>query len=502
MHRELAGVLALTALGCAPPDIAPCGTIELIDTVNIQFIDRVDLLFVIDDSVSMQSERVHLVTEIPRLVNVLASGDRDGDGVRDFEPAESLHVGIVTTDVGGGTSGLAHCGMGTHGVLDRRSSTAAGCGAPPSSGIFDFRSERDDSVAFASDVGCTASAPLDGCGVEQPLEAALRALSLSAPTTWTRAGYEPPTFGDGSLGNGDGANAGFLRPDSMLAIVVITNEDDCSVSDIDGELAGLSASEEDPACGGAGLLPLERFVEGLVGLRSQASLLSFAVVGGVPISLIEAGANYDAILDDEVMQPMLDPSRPGHLLASCTSESGREATPPLRLVQVAEALDRLGSRTTVQSVCAEPLTRVADPLIEALAPTLVARNCLPRPLSPDDDGRVACEVDVMLAPPTSDGRITHCIEIEGATRLTDIGTSWSSPSADREVCRVPQLSRAEVAAEQVGWFYDDGDPRLGDASGLSEGCGQNIDVSRLELNGAELRVRCRAHSGDLPFCDE
>ena len=78
-------------------------------------VDQVDVLFVIDNSGSMSEEQVKLSKELPRLVRVLASGDLDGvpnaDGQPDFQPVASLHLGVVSSDLGvNGQGGVNGCG--------------------------------------------------------------------------------------------------------------------------------------------------------------------------------------------------------------------------------------------------------------------------------------------------------------------------------------------------------------------------------------------------------
>lgn len=499
------GVTLLLFAGCAADHagIARCGTVEADLAERITFIDRVDLLFVIDDSPSMAAERASLVNEIPRIVHVLASGDRDRDGEPDFIPVESIHVAAVTTDLGA-PADAASCeaGIGDDGLLIRASVGTVGCDAEHDSGIFDFTSATDDPIEFATQIGCTAFARTDGCGVEQPLEATLRALSLRAPTSWTHAGYEPPIFGDGSSGHGDGANAGFLRPDSLLTVVVLTDEDDCSVADVGAELSSVDPTEGDPSCTGAGgLLPVERFVRGLVGLRAHEQLVTFTVVGGVPQALVDEGASYDAILAAPEMQPTADPARPGHLLPSCTNAHGAEATPSPRLVRVAAGLEELGASTSVISICGDSFLSVADPII-ARARQRPSGICLERALAVDEEGRADARVDVILAPTESGDAVTRCADIEGTTRLPDVLENWRGSPVLREVCRLPVLTRAEATTGRRGWFYDDGDPRLGEASMLPSGCPRLINVSRVVFNGSAVRISYPAVSGDLPYCEE
>ena len=175
----------------------------------------VDLLFVVDDSSSMEPKQWSLRQRFGRLIDRLRA--EGGDGY-------DLHVGVTTTDVG--TPGY-DCGHARGGVLTRKGAIAAdACGelsatapyltyqsstgatnAPSGAGIVD---------AF----GCLAAAGSLGCGYEMPLEAAYRVLATD--------------------------DTGFVRPDATLVLVLVTDEDDCSVDD---PASALFASVSDAVLG-------------------------------------------------------------------------------------------------------------------------------------------------------------------------------------------------------------------------------------------------------------
>ena len=69
--------------------------------------DRVDLLFVIDNSRSMKAEQAKLRYALPRMLRILLSGDlhpEDSGGEpengKDFPAVESLHLAVVSTYMG------------------------------------------------------------------------------------------------------------------------------------------------------------------------------------------------------------------------------------------------------------------------------------------------------------------------------------------------------------------------------------------------------------------
>jgi hypothetical protein len=65
----------------------------------------VDLLFVIDNSGSMAEEQQKLARRLPDLLGVLATGNHSGKRSvagepTDFDPAQTIHVGVISTDLG------------------------------------------------------------------------------------------------------------------------------------------------------------------------------------------------------------------------------------------------------------------------------------------------------------------------------------------------------------------------------------------------------------------
>ena len=81
---------------------------------------EVDLLLVIDNTEGMEGPQNQLVAELPTLVHLLTSSDRDGDGVRELPRANSLHLGVITSDMGSGQQlGVPTCapGLGDDGFL-------------------------------------------------------------------------------------------------------------------------------------------------------------------------------------------------------------------------------------------------------------------------------------------------------------------------------------------------------------------------------------------------
>ena len=153
----------------------------------------VDLLFIIDNSLSMQEEQDSLVASFPGFIG----------GIEELlGPTTSYHVGVITTDR------YAHNDDDCRqiGALTTRTgglmSSDRACGPFAAGGGY-MTAEDDLSTAFA----CAAHVGIDGAWDERPMDALRHTLS-----------GDPPQIA--------ACNAGFLRDEALLVIVLITDEDD------------------------------------------------------------------------------------------------------------------------------------------------------------------------------------------------------------------------------------------------------------------------------------
>jgi hypothetical protein len=235
-------------------------------------IDKVDLLFVVDNSISMADKQIALSKRIPELMRYLTQ-----IGVSPITGGApkivDLHVGTITTSLGSqGTSACdpsltnAHNDDRAH-LLPRKDDPAPATGYVWKGGATEptpvaspkvaagapirwvLDPAADPSAQFKGETAlpdleaaatCTVlSAKDDGCGYEMPLEAMYRFLVDPAPpkTLATTCSFGPS--GD-ACGTNDivasgvddellAQRAAFLRPDSLLAIVLITDENDASL---------------------------------------------------------------------------------------------------------------------------------------------------------------------------------------------------------------------------------------------------------------------------------
>jgi hypothetical protein len=385
--------LACVLAGCSPtpiriddPDGSPApwdAGVVVVPPGTCREATGIDLLIVIDNSRSMTEEQASLARQLPRFVGLLLEPpDADRDGEPDWLPIPDLHVGVVTTDMGSGGNPIPTCGdadFGDDGVLRTRGrADVPGCMATYPSFLTHVAGSRPPE-ALAFDVSCITRAGTGGCGFEHPLEATLKALSPAEPTAYTGPSYVPPRFFRDTLGHGLGANAGFVRDDTLLAVVIVTDEEDCSAADPDLFRAdsplyvGTDLNLRCFSFGAQALHPIRRYVDGLSALRAgRPDLLAFGLIVGVPVDLAvpnPTALDFERILADERMQERFDPDMPGRLTPSCDVTGRGLAFPPRRLVQVAQGLGP--ERASVQSICQEDFSEAA----RALARLFGRRAC-------------------------------------------------------------------------------------------------------------------------------
>lgn len=386
------GACAERPLGAVRPEVQHGFEMNIVQPGEV----AVDLLVVIDNSQSMHDEQVNLANNFEHLVRSLTSpADEDGDGEPDHAPVTDLHVGIVSTDVGAlGAPDVSSCsGAGDDGILVSapRTSDVAGCAAqypaflsydPDGTGQDVLRTPEELDHAFQ----CLAMLGIDGCGYEQQLESMARALDA----------------------RGEGPNRGFLRDDSILAIVLLTDEEDCSVRPDDPSSIDLFANRAfgtpNLRCfrhGAPYLTPVDAFVDRLVALRAdQPGKLVFAGIVGIPLQTSCGLTDMDetdfaCVLAEPDMQQVEDSAGDG-LEPACRVEGLAEADPARRIVEAIAGVDRAGGSGIVRSICEADF----GPAMEAIS-RLIQRQfdgaCLARPLTRDDDGQVDCRVVETLA---------------------------------------------------------------------------------------------------------
>ncbi|HEY2735400.1 MAG TPA: hypothetical protein VGI70_15490, partial [Polyangiales bacterium] len=88
----------------------PCLVSGVTDEVQVNNLDKVDLLFMVDNSGSMKDKQLSLREQFPKLIKTLATGIRSTDTTVSFTPVKDLHLGVVTSDMGvPGIAGIPGC---------------------------------------------------------------------------------------------------------------------------------------------------------------------------------------------------------------------------------------------------------------------------------------------------------------------------------------------------------------------------------------------------------
>ena len=228
-----------------------------IDIGAQQTSDKLDVLFVVDNSVSMADKQNILRSSLPNFVNRLVNPlcvDAQGKatanqpssgtaactlGKRELTPVSDLHLGVITTSIGAHGGSVCATPTSANDHLDDQAellpSHRDNLASYQGSGYLSFDTTGQTGVTDVGSVitdlqAMVAAAAETGCGYEAPLEAMYRFL----------VDPEPPVSVDlvGQTSTPTGINStlltqrnAFLRPDSAVAVVILSDESDCSIMD-------------------------------------------------------------------------------------------------------------------------------------------------------------------------------------------------------------------------------------------------------------------------------
>ncbi|MCB9555682.1 MAG: hypothetical protein H6707_06225 [Deltaproteobacteria bacterium] len=359
----------------------------------------VDLLFVIDNSFSMGREQGNLKNNFPKLIDALrseslgpskeclATGNPDqccNKGNVSGCAIPNVHIGVVSTDLGVGPyTQIENCGRpgGDGGILQNKP-REPGCTGPKDAfvkyieGVTNVpNADANKPIdAVKSAFQCIARLGTNGCGFEHTLESARLALTK-------------------------GKNPGFVRDEALLAIVFITDEDDCSASDPQlfnpqqsllqtlGPLTSFRCFEFGVTCdinNRNQIGPRKNCVptpEGKSSLHAIESYVSFfkslkTRPGRVLISAI-TGPTDSVQVNIEDSNPTLVPS--------CRSADS-EAAPAIRIKALSDAF---APDSTFSTICTDDF----GPALAALGRKIVGKlggQCIQQPLLTQKGG-VACQ---------------------------------------------------------------------------------------------------------------
>jgi hypothetical protein len=213
---------------------------------------KVDLVLVVDNSISMGDKQALLAKSVPALVERLVdpwcvgpSGATPplGDGscpsgtAREHAAVRDLHVGVLSSSLGAhGGQVCAEAEDDDHAHLIGKA--RAGLASWNGSGYLKWDPEGEaqppgtsDANVLAQDLEAMVFAAGDkGCGYEAPLESLYRFLVDPAPplTVSVVAGQTVMQGVDQDVLD---QRAAFLRPDSAVMAIIISDENDCSIKD-------------------------------------------------------------------------------------------------------------------------------------------------------------------------------------------------------------------------------------------------------------------------------
>ncbi|MFN0248244.1 MAG: vWA domain-containing protein [Kofleriaceae bacterium] len=358
----------------------------------------IDILFVIDNSKSMEDKQENLVANFPDFINVLQT-------IPGGLP--NVHIGVVTTDMGAKATrdptpatGVSGCtGSGEDGRLRTHPSISGSfiSDIDPGTGVRSKNYSGDLATVFRqlAKVGDT------GCGFEQHLESMKRALT-------------------------NPANNGFVRRDAYLAVIFIADEDDCSMARtamLGPESAALgtlqsfrctrfgvtcdqngSTTDAMKQVGSKGqchpndsspyLETVQSYVDFLKGLKADPKLL---IVAGVLGTTEPFQVELRAPLGQTAVEPALAHS------CSYTGSRGLEvADPPIRLKYF---LDQFPDRSTFTTICQRNLADALEK-IAGLLRIIIGDPCmqgLPADVDPQTPGpQYDCVVSDLQKPGTAE----------------------------------------------------------------------------------------------------
>lgn len=402
---------------------------------------NVDLLLVVDDSQSMADEQINLAAQIPLLVRDLTTPpDRDGNGAPDWGAADRVRIAVVNTDLG--TSGApppAGLGSNCAGYGEQgRWQGSAECGATPGLQVF---AQGEDAEAYADRIGCLVeSLGIRGCGVEAQLEAAARGVEA-------------------------GAGAGFPAADAILGVLVLSDEEDCSLADPgsfyarftprNGNVLCQRVAQGQDATDPAWLSSIDTLLERISAGREPEGFV-YAAITGIPLDASGDGAaeilergemQYAEQLVDGALAPV----------PACESENGN-AAPARRIVELA----RRAPGSVLHSICDGDFRPAVQELVARIAERLPG-VCLTRAI-PRLGDRVECRMEETLP---------------AGARCSEVLARLPHAVRDgREVCLIDQVF---PGGPTEGFFYDDSDAV----------CAQlRFTEAAIPMLGASLEVDC------------
>lgn len=373
----------LLTVACTPE--APLGndtlaSYEIVVDTPAELRNKVDLLFVIDNSANMAARQKELSHSLQSVFSQLEFGR----GLPD------LHIGVVTTDMGIGEYATDQSQCSALGQDAQLKIASSDCGIADDFLIVQADSDGEISANMLDDIGveklsdqlsCMVERGEEGCEYEQPLEAMRSALRPQG-----------------------GQAKSFVRRDAVLAVVIVTDEDDCSAYDsalFDPENARFRGDDPNFRCFQSGVIcdgddvyqpgrrdgcrpwnaspyvtRVSQYAEFLKTLKPDPrDRIVTAIIG-----------------DSGEVGVQLDPWDDAELVPSCKDQSGAAIYPGIRL---SSFVDSLGDQGIESSLCLAEEGGYLSDMVRRIRSSL-GTSCLEGPIrdiAPEIPGRqVDCYV--------------------------------------------------------------------------------------------------------------
>ena len=267
--RWLAGAasaaICVSCLTRPMKEIEPQTSNASIHQVESNPIDKIDLLYVVDNSVSMADKQAIFDRAVPRMLERLifpdcVKLDQNGDVVDrsasiraavpgespncetgwglEFDPITDIHIGVISTSLG--AVGISACDKSSgndralllpkvrDGLPDPHG-TGFLVWHPPEASDAPSTPTQSDFAQLSRDFRAhILGAGEEGCGYEAPLEAWYRFLVDPSPPSGFSVENDRLKVAAVDQEVLD-QRAAFLRPDSLVGIVLLTDENDCSL---------------------------------------------------------------------------------------------------------------------------------------------------------------------------------------------------------------------------------------------------------------------------------
>jgi hypothetical protein len=497
----------LALAGCTGPGTAQVcpAPVEYHETaLMIGGFEGVDFLLVVDNSISMAEEQEILATSLFPLVNALIEPLPEWE----WPSHEDVRVAVVTSDMGlswgghpyedgDGWPGVPPCSAsgdfgefrdylltGKEPAIDLVEGTipcgASGtqcpagwacedvdaetnvgvCNDPIGDGTgiqcpalgdeaWAWTSYEEENDGFATQVACLANQGTAGCGIEQQLQAAAVGLTRED-------------------------QLGFIRPNALLVVMVISDEDDCSIEDGPSLFATDEIQGDDGpsrlnlACGNhpEDLYPIEHFYKALTDTKLSPNAVVFVgIVGVPPVDTCQGTGDElgDCLAHDDMrLEEIIVTDSSGQdaysFMPACERHEGSvrvtRATPGRRYVELASGYFQRMSY--IYSICNADWSPAMEEVSSLVASNLCGSGCFERPLPWDPAERHAiCDVvveyrDTAICPPA--------LGDPDPVVRRETGDDGPTTSA---FCELPKLSAPldcdevdEDAMDQaMGWYY-------------------------------------------------